>query len=100
MKKINPAVVGNWDDLRREIFTPEEIAACDLRVALIGEMIKAREAGKITQKKLEELSGVRQPIISRMERGNTSPTLDTVIKLLAPLGKTLYIGDLPVSPST
>jgi hypothetical protein len=30
-----------------------------------------------------------------MERGSTSPQLETVLKVLAPLGKTLYIGDLP-----
>jgi len=40
------------------------------------------------------LSGVKQPIIARMEKGSTSPQLDTVLKVLAPLGKTLYIGDL------
>ena len=45
----------------------------------------------ISQKKLEELSGVKQPIIARMEKGTTSPQLDTVMKVLAPLGKTLAI---------
>lgn len=44
------------------------------------------------QKKLEELSGVKQPVIARMEKGTTNPTLDTVLKVLRPLGKTLYIG--------
>lgn len=33
----------------------------------------------------------KQPVIARMERGQTSPQLDTVLKLLAPLGKTLAI---------
>jgi hypothetical protein len=45
----------------------------------------------LSQKKLEELSGVRQPIIARMEKGSTSPHLETVLKELAPLGKTLAI---------
>jgi predicted transcriptional regulator len=35
------------------------------------------------------------PFIARMEKGSTSPQLGTVLKVLAPLGKTLYIGDLP-----
>ena len=48
----------------------------------------------ISQKKLEELSGVKQPVIARMEKRKTSPQLDTILKILAPLGKTLYIGDL------
>ena len=85
------AIGGNVMDLFNEILTPEEIAASDLRVALMIELTKAREEKGMTQRKLEELSGVRQPVIARMENGNTSPQLDTVLKVLAPLGKTLAI---------
>ena len=74
--------------------TPEEIAESDLRVALIGELTKARKEKGISQRELEELSGVKQPVIARMENGITTPNLSTVLKVLAPLGKTLYIGDL------
>ncbi|MCL2480091.1 MAG: helix-turn-helix domain-containing protein [Spirochaetaceae bacterium] len=90
MKKSN-AIGSKWDDVRKEVFTPEEIAESDLRVALIGELIKARQAKGLSQKKLEEMSGVKQPIIARMEKGTTNPQLDTVLKILAPLGKTLKI---------
>jgi len=87
----NSAFGGNWDDVRKEVFTTEEIAESNLRVALVGEIIKARQEKGISQKKLEELSGVKQPIIARMEKGNTSTQIDTVLKVLAPLGKTLAI---------
>lgn len=87
----NNAVGRNWDELEKEIFTPEEIAESRLRVALISELIKARQEQGISQKRLEELSGVKQPIISRMEKGSTSPQLETFLKVLAPLGKTLAI---------
>lgn len=86
-----PAIGRSWEEVRAELFTPEEIAESDLRVALIGELIKARKEQGLSQKKLEELSGVKQPVIARMERGLTSPQIDTVLKLLAPLGKTLAI---------
>lgn len=76
------------------LLTPEEIAESDLRVALIAELVKARKEKGYSQKKLEELSGVKQPIIARMERGRTSPQIDTVLKVLAPLGKTLAIVSL------
>ncbi|MBO5515280.1 MAG: helix-turn-helix domain-containing protein [Schwartzia sp.] len=85
------AIGGTWDELEKEIFTPEEIAASDLRVALIGEFVKARNEKGITQRKLEELSGVRQPIIARIEKGHISPQIETIMKLLAPLGKKLAI---------
>ena len=79
------------NNVRKKIFTLEENVASDLRVAIIGELIKARQEKRISQKKLEELSGVKQPIIARMERGITSPQLETILKVLTPLGKTLAI---------
>lgn len=78
-------------EFMQTILTPEEIAESNLRVALIGELIQARQEKGISQKKLEELSGVKQPIIARMERGVTNPQIGTILKVLAPLGKTLAI---------
>lgn len=40
--KNNSAIGHSWEEVRAELFTPEEIAASDLRVAVIGEIIKAR----------------------------------------------------------
>lgn len=37
------AIGSNWEDVRKELFTQEEIAESDLRVAIIGELIKARQ---------------------------------------------------------
>ncbi len=78
------------------ILTPDEIAESDLRVSIIGELIKARQEKGISQKKLEELSGVKQPVIARMEKGSTSPQLNTILKVLAPLGKTLAVVPLEI----
>lgn len=91
---MNSAHGHEWTQVRKELYTTEEIVESNLRVALVGEMIKAREELGISQKKLEELSGVKQPIIARLEKGRTNPQLDTILKILAPLGKTLYIGDI------
>ena len=80
-----------WKDVRPELYTAEEIRESNLRVAIIGALIKARQEKNISQRELEQLSGVKQPIISRMESGETSPQLDTVLRVLAPLGKTLAV---------
>jgi DNA-binding XRE family transcriptional regulator len=88
------AIGGDINELFEQIFTPEERAASQLRVGLMLELTNARNERGLSQRKLEELSGVKQPVIARMENGTTSPQLDTVLKVLAPLGKTLYIGDL------
>ncbi len=89
--KNNPAIGLSWTEARQKLFTPEEIAESDLRVALISELIQARKEKGITQKQLEELSGVSQPVIARIERGTTSPNISTLTKLLFPLGKKLAL---------
>lgn len=81
----------DWNDFEKEIFSAEELSASDLRVALIGEFVEARKAKGISQKQLEKLSGVKQPVIARMEKGATKVQLDTMLKILEPLGKTLAI---------
>ena len=89
-----------WDDqLEQEFYTAEEIEASNIRVALMGALIKARKEQGVSQRDLESMSGVRQPAIARMEKGTSSPTLDTLIKVLLPLGKTLSIVPLPKAKS-
>ena len=52
--KINPKG-SSWDELEKQLFTSEEIAESEVRVAIINEMIKAREENGITQKQLEAM---------------------------------------------
>ena len=85
------AIGNNALEFMDSILTQEDRMESDLRVSIIGELIKARQEKGISQKKLEELSGVKQPIIARMEKGSTSPQLNTILKVLAPLGKTLAV---------
>ena len=90
--KANKAVADiTWKELRSQLFTPEEIAESDLRVALMGEIINARKERGITQQQLEEMTGVKQSAIARMESGRAIPQMDTVIKILAALGKKLTV---------
>lgn len=72
----------------------------NLRIAIINELIRAREEQGISQKKLEELSGVKQPVIARIEKGKSIPNTDTLVKLLTPLGKKLVIVPLETVKNT
>ena len=63
------AIGRSWEEFEKDIYTADEIRESDLRVSLISEFIRARDELGISQKKLEELSGVKQPIIARMEKG-------------------------------
>ena len=88
-----------WDEVfDREHFTPEEIAETDLRVALITSLVEARKERGLSQRELEAISGVKQPQIARMERGDSNPQLDTILKVLAAMGKTLAV--VPISKRT
>ena len=92
MKNKPISTIGDdWDVLRETLLTPEERMETDIKIALLGEIISARQANGLTQKELEAVSGVKQPVIARLEHGNTDPQLSTIIKVLAPLGKTLAI---------
>lgn len=81
-----------WDEeLDQELFTPEEIAETNFHVAVITAITHARREQGMSQRELEEKSGVKQSTIARVERGQTQPTVDTLMKLLAPLGMTLAV---------
>ena len=97
-KPISP-LGDSWAKHKNTLLTPEERAEIALKVALVGELIDARQKHGLTQKQLEEASGVKQPVIARLERCTTDPQLSTVLKLLQPLGKTLAIVPLAKSKS-
>ena len=87
----NSAIGSSWEEFEAKHFTAEEIAESDARLEILAALIFARREQGISQKKLEELSGIKQPVIARTERGTSNPRLDTVLKLLTSLGKTLAV---------
>ena len=87
----NGAVGSSWQDARKEIFTPEENAASDLRVSIILELIKARREKGYSQSELSELSGIKQSTIDDVESGRKIPNLLTLQKLLTPLGRKMAV---------
>ncbi len=85
-----------WKELRSELnISAEEESIIALEKELIRTMAKIREEKGMTQAELAELCNVKQPIIARMEAGTHSPRIDSMLKVLAPLGYTLQITPLP-----
>lgn len=87
-KEINTFAEYMEDETRVSEAEREQI---NFQVALIGKMIEAREEKGLSQRELAELSGVKQPAIARMESMKATPQIDTLFKILAPLGYTLSI---------
>ena len=83
--------VTTWNEFKKIYFTPEENTELELKVALINEIVQARQELGISQRKLEELSGVKQPVIARMENNISNSQIDTIMKVLYALGKTLKV---------
>ncbi|HEY5465522.1 MAG TPA: helix-turn-helix transcriptional regulator [Clostridia bacterium] len=65
-----------------------------MKASILCAIIDARYEKGISQKQLEHLSGVSQPVIARLETDVSDPQLTTILKILQPLGKTLAVVDL------
>ena len=81
-----------WKNLRNELtITKEDEQMIELEKELIMTLVRIREEKGLTQAQMAELCGVSQPTIARMERSTHSPQLDSLFKILVPLGYTLQI---------
>lgn len=72
-------------------FSYEKKIKIDYKRSIISKVIKAREEKGLSQRELAEMSGVKQPAIARIENMKNAPQIDTLMKLLVPLGYTLEI---------
>lgn len=63
----------------------------NFEVELIGKVIELRESKGLSQRELAELCGIRQPAIARLESMKTTPQIDTLFRILNPLGYTISI---------
>lgn len=71
--------------------SPAERAKIEFEVELIGKLIAAREAKGLTQQQLAEAAGVKQSAVARLETLKATPQIDTLFKVLTPMGFKLTI---------
>ena len=69
----------------------QEKELLDKEFELIEEIVKIRNMENISQKGLGELTDLKQSMIARLEGKKNSPQINTVLKILKPLGYTLAI---------
>ena len=81
-----------WNDVEKSLnFTPEEEAAIQIEVDLIQATIDAREKSNLSQRDLSKICGLKQPVIARIESRARSPKVETLLKMLLPMGYTLKV---------
>ena len=89
---INPKHIGSsFNSFLSENLTEEEIKVIRAKAKLLEEIIDARQELQLTQKKLESMSGIKQPMIAKIENGNVNPSLDSLLRLLVSMGKTIKV---------
>ncbi|MDD3369078.1 MAG: XRE family transcriptional regulator [Lachnospiraceae bacterium] len=81
-----------WKDLKEELtLSEDEKEAVRLEEKLIATMIHIREDKGMSQAQLAKVCHMKQPAIARMEKRVHSPQVDSLLKILVPLGYTLEI---------
>lgn len=69
----------------------KEWDALEPEYAIVQAIIDARKETGLTQKELAARSGIAQGDISKLENGNANPSIRTLKRLAAAMGKTLRI---------
>ena len=65
--------------------------------SIIQAVIDARKAANLTQKELSEKTGIAQSDISKLENGNSNPTLAMLKRLADGMGMTIKLQFIPKS---
>ena len=71
-----------WSEIRETVCDADELARIERRNEVMRKLLARRAELKLTQKDVERISGVKQPVISRMERAITSAQMDTFFDVL------------------
>lgn len=74
----NPQIKKEYDDLEPEF-------------QIVSEIIKARLENNITQQELADKTGINRSDISKLENGSANPSLRTLKRIAAGLGKKIEI---------
>ncbi len=85
-----------WNDYKEHVklIDPEgkkDIEEVENLAAIVSAMIEQRNAMGISQRELAALCGIPQSSVARIESFKTTPNLDTLLKILQPLGLKLTV---------
>lgn len=85
-----------WDDYKKSVKESDPIAKKELEeaeniAAIVGAIIEQRNSLGISQRELATLCGMPQSSVARIESFKTIPNLDTLLKIMRPLGLKLSV---------
>ena len=85
-------MAATWKQIREGLaLSEEEERVIELEKNLIKTLVQIREEKELTQAQLADICEVSQRVIARRETAVHSPQLNSLLKILVPLGYTLEI---------
>ena len=82
----------SWEEVRKELnTTTDEECIIEFEKELIRTLVEIREKQGLSQAELALKCNIKQSSIARMEKSIHSPQIDSLLKILVPLGYTLKI---------
>ena len=83
-----------WDDYKNHVFDVDPEIAKDIKeteeiAAIVSAMIEKRKALGLTQRDLAAMCKIPQSSVARIESCAVKPKVETLIKIMKPLGLTL-----------
>lgn len=85
-----------WNDYKNYVKSidkanKEEMENIEYMASIINSIIDQRNTLGISQRELAKLCGIPQSSIARIETYKTTPSIDTLLKIMQPLGLTLSV---------
>jgi len=84
-----------FEELKKEVLSDPEVKkeydALEPEFQLILAMLELRSKQNLTQQELADRTGINRADISKIENGNANPSLKTMKRLAAAMGKRVHI---------
>ena len=80
-----------WEEFEKTLNITPEQEEIRMEMEIIQATIEARKNKKMSQEELSKRSGLKQSAIARVESGAHSSSINTLIRILYPLGYTLKV---------
>ncbi len=85
-----------WEDYKNHVkgtdeLSKKEIEEIEALASIVSAIIDKRNEMGLSQRDLAELCGIPQSSVARIETFKTTPNVETLIKLLQPLGLKLIV---------
>lgn len=88
-----------WNEYKDHVKSADAIASKDIEemeaiAAIVSKLVEKRNDLGITQRELAAMCGIPQSSVARIESYQTTPNLDTLLKIMQPLGLKLVVAQV------